>query len=66
MRDPGRRAEHPLHPVLGGLRARGQQRGRVPAAAARDRGLAGQHGPLQQPHGVRRVAGAGAGGGGRG
>ncbi|MEZ5097132.1 MAG: glycosyl hydrolase family 18 protein [Nocardioides sp.] len=52
--------EDPVHPVVGGLRARGQLCGRVPAAAARPRGLAGVHRALLQPHRVRRLAGAAA------
>ena len=48
--------EDPLDPVLGGLRARRQLGGGLPAAAARPRGLAGAHRALLQPHRVRRVA----------
>ena len=54
---------HPLHPVRRGLRPCRQQRGGVPAATAGLRGLAGEHGPVQQPHRLRRLARPGGGAG---
>ena len=54
----------PQHPVVGGVRPRGQLLGGVPAAAPRARGLGRQHRPLLQPHRVRLVARAAARAGG--
>ena len=52
----GFRDEGPQHPVVGRLRPCRQLGRRVPAAAPRRRGLAGVHGALLEPHGLRRVA----------
>ena len=50
------RDHHPVHPVLGRVRPRRQQRGDVPADEDGCRGLPGAHRALLQPHRVRRVA----------
>src|SRR5215203_5581028 len=56
----GYRIEHPFDTVLCCLRARRKQRGGLPSAEDGVRGVAGRHGPLQQPHRVRSVARSGA------
>ena len=48
--------DDPVHPVLGRLRPRRQLGRRLPAPAARRRGVAGPHRALLQPHRLRPVA----------